>query len=250
MKIQASLEQLARYNLHRRPAAGRVDLTTEKLKRFNAILDMFAGDGLGQKSDPGLSVLTLLRSPIHSSAYGRLLQALSAPSTQQQSFGEEKKLRPESPAGPPAGLKNQATNFKPALPPTAEFSDNDRIAQSVKQAASKYKLSERLIKSVIRAESNFNPRALSPAGAQGLMQLMPATARELGVVDAYDIEQNIDGGARYLRKMIDRYGGDVAKGLAAYNAGPGTVDRYKGNVPYSETIAYVDRVLKYSHHDA
>ena len=78
------------------------------------------------------------------------------------------------------------------------------------------------------------------------MQLMPGTALELGVTDSFDIEQNIDGGAKYLKRMLDRFDQDVAKALAAYNAGPGTVARYRGKVPYRETIAYVDRVLNYS----
>lgn len=119
-----------------------------------------------------------------------------------------------------------------------------RIASSVKKAAQKYNLPEALINNVIRAESNFQPDAVSPAGAQGLMQLMPATARELGVNDAFDISQNIDGGSRYLRQMLDRFDGDVRLALAAYNAGPGTVDRYGGEVPpYKETQAYVRRIL-------
>jgi soluble lytic murein transglycosylase-like protein len=78
------------------------------------------------------------------------------------------------------------------------------------------------------------------------MQLMPGTAKELGVTKPFDIEQNIDGGAHYLRKMLDRFGGDVKLALAAYNAGPGTVRKYAGKVPYPETIQYVDRVLRFS----
>jgi len=103
-----------------------------------------------------------------------------------------------------------------------------------------------LIRGVIQAESNFRVGAVSRAGAQGLMQLMPSTAKELGVTKPFDIDQNIDGGARYLRKMLDRFGGDVKLALAAYNAGPGTVRKYAGNVPYRETIQYVDRVLRFS----
>ena len=117
------------------------------------------------------------------------------------------------------------------------------IRRGVRAAARRYGLSPRLIESVIRAESGFNPDAVSPAGAQGLMQLMPATAKELGVTDPFDIAQNIDGGARYLRQMLDRFDGDLPKALAAYNAGPGTVVRYNGDVPYRETRQYVQRIL-------
>ena len=120
------------------------------------------------------------------------------------------------------------------------------IAQQVHKAAAKYNLSPELINAVIRAESNFEVRAVSSAGAQGLMQLMPATARELGVEDPFDIEQNIDGGVRYLRKMLDRFGGSVRQALAAYNAGPETVSKYGGRVPYPETRQYVQRVLRFS----
>ena len=118
------------------------------------------------------------------------------------------------------------------------------IADSIKRAARRYNLPENLIASVIHAESNFQVDAVSPAGAQGLMQLMPATARELGVDDPFDVRQNIDGGAGYLRRMLDRFGGDVRLALAAYNAGPGTVEKYNGNVPYRETQNYIERVLK------
>jgi soluble lytic murein transglycosylase-like protein len=128
----------------------------------------------------------------------------------------------------------------------ANSRERDKIEKSIHKAARKYNLSPELIRGVIQAESNFRVDAVSRAGAQGLMQLMPATAKELGVTKPLDIEQNIDGGAHYLRKMLDRFGGDVKLALAAYNAGPGTVRKYAGNVPYRETIQYVDRVLRFS----
>ena len=105
-------------------------------------------------------------------------------------------------------------------------------------------LSPALIKAVVRAESNFQPDAVSRKGAQGLMQLMPKTARSLGVRDALRPSENVFAGSRYLRNMIDRYG-DLRYALAAYNAGPTAVDRYGGVPPYPETRQYVDRVLRF-----
>lgn len=101
-----------------------------------------------------------------------------------------------------------------------------------------------LVKAVVAAESNFEITAVSRVGAQGLMQLMPATARELGVEEPFHPPDNLQGGVRYLRAMLDRYG-DVRRALAAYNAGPKAVDRYGGIPPYPETQAYVKRVLNY-----
>jgi soluble lytic murein transglycosylase-like protein len=139
------------------------------------------------------------------------------------------------------GIPPRKTNpYQPVL------TDQQIIAQNVQKAAAKYDLPPELINGVIRAESNFMSRAVSPAGAQGLMQLMPATAKELGVQNPFDIGQNINGGAKYLKQMLDRFGGNVRKALAAYNAGPGTVMKYDGRVPYPETRQYVNRVLRFS----
>lgn len=129
---------------------------------------------------------------------------------------------------------------------TAPSSVGNDIERSIIKASRKYDLPSELIKGVIKAESDFQVDAESSAGALGLMQLMPATAEELGVKDPFDIDQNIDAGTRYLKNMMDRFGNDPRKALAAYNAGPGTVERYDGKVPYKETRHYVERVLKYS----
>jgi soluble lytic murein transglycosylase-like protein len=126
----------------------------------------------------------------------------------------------------------------------ADTSSGQPVEKSIQQAAAKYNLSPELIRSVIRAESNFQVDAVSPAGAKGLMQLMPETAKELGVTNPFDIHQNIDGGARYLRQMLDRFGGDLKRALAAYNAGPGAVEQHNGEVPYAETRQYVKRVMR------
>jgi soluble lytic murein transglycosylase-like protein len=118
------------------------------------------------------------------------------------------------------------------------------LTQAVKDASGTYSLDPDLVTSVIRAESGFNVHAVSPKGAQGLMQLMPQTATQLGVKDAFDPQANVTAGTRYLRELLERYDFDLIKALAAYNAGPQRVEQYNGVPPYYETRAYVARIVR------
>jgi len=118
------------------------------------------------------------------------------------------------------------------------------LNQVVNEASGRYRLDPDLVNSVIKAESGFNVRAVSPKGAQGLMQLMPGTASQLGVPNAFDPQANVDGGTRYLRELLERYNFDLVKALAAYNAGPQRVEQFGGVPPFHETRAYVARIVK------
>ncbi|MFN8121982.1 MAG: lytic transglycosylase domain-containing protein [Thermoleophilia bacterium] len=141
----------------------------------------------------------------------------------------------------PTGL---ATGSTPALPSTGDGAVPADLQPLIGQAASANGLDPALVAAVTRAESGFRVDAGSPAGAQGLMQLMPSTAAGLGVTDIHDAAQNLGAGSRYLKQQIERFG-DLRLALAAYNAGPGAVSRYGGVPPYAETQAYVDKVLGY-----
>jgi soluble lytic murein transglycosylase-like protein len=157
-----------------------------------------------------------------------------------------------APATPTAtaqsGFSTQlASAMTPAAPAQAAGSAGPTpFAAEISEAAARNGVDPKLLTGLIRAESNFDPNATSPAGAQGLTQLMPGTAASLGVTNPLDPAQAIEGGAKYLRQQLDRFGGDATKALAAYNAGPGAVERFGGVPPYAETQAYVRKVLGYA----
>ncbi len=153
--------------------------------------------------------------------------------------------------GPSAGYidvpTEQIDSFEPApaelAPAAMQLQSKPDLNALVNAASARTQVDADFIASVIRAESGNNPRAVSPKGAQGLMQLMPGTAGKLGVKNSFDPAENVDGGVRYLRELLLRYNNDMVKALAAYNAGPQRVDQYKGVPPYRETYAYVARVI-------
>jgi soluble lytic murein transglycosylase-like protein len=150
-------------------------------------------------------------------------------------------------AGAQAGTTSTAaTTPAGATPTTLGGGSPSQYDAQITAAATKYGIDPALLKGLIRQESNFDAAARSGAGASGLTQLMPGTAASLGVTDTTDPAQAIDGGAKYLKQQLDRFGNDPSKALAAYNAGPGAVAKYGGIPPYAETQNYVQKVLGYA----
>jgi soluble lytic murein transglycosylase-like protein len=124
----------------------------------------------------------------------------------------------------------------------AEQANREKIEQMIREVSARYRVDPALVRAVMQTESNWNSSAVSRRGALGLMQLVPRTAQQLGVNNAFDPKQNLDGGVRYLHTLLERYNGDLDKALAAYNAGPGAVDRAGGIPRYRETRNYVQKV--------
>ncbi|HEX4642723.1 MAG TPA: lytic transglycosylase domain-containing protein [Candidatus Acidoferrales bacterium] len=173
------------------------------------------------------------------------------------SNGKRVFVNAEAPAAAPKPfrtplLKTAATGFTPRSSQasfaessemsTAERANREKIEQMIREVSARYRVDPALVRAVMQTESNWKSSAVSRKGALGLMQLEPGTAQALGVNNAFDPKQNLDGGVRYLHTLLERYNGDLDRALAAYNAGPGAVDRAGGIPHYRETREYVQKV--------
>jgi len=194
-----------------------------------------------------VAVALLLVLPLQAAELANLRNGFSLRHDHHEVMGATTRLymSPDGSAGYVDVASDQIESYEPA-PPEPQDSQAAKavdLRDIVSAASAQHQIDADFIASVIAAESANNPRAVSRKGAQGLMQLMPGTASKLGVKDSFDPEQNVDGGVRYLRGLLELYHGDVAKALAAYNAGPGRVQQYKGIPPYRETYAYITRII-------
>lgn len=193
-------------------------------------------------------VLALAATQLPAAEMANLRNGFSIRHERHEIMGEVTRLYLTS--GPSGSSLDVATDqiqgFEPAPPETANepgAAAGRDLRAIISDASARSHVDADFIASVIRAESAGNPKAISPKGAQGLMQLMPQTATTLGVKNSFDPEDNVDGGVRYLRDLLVKYNGDAARALAAYNAGPHRVQQYGGVPPYRETHAYVARVI-------
>jgi soluble lytic murein transglycosylase-like protein len=229
-------------------------------RSFHQILKSQSSHSNQTNANPmGLTVVDYLNNPVrlncHNSHRSALQNSDRNAAKPDEAAAASTGINTKNPADVPKALSRISRKSEQMIHPSAPIgsptstASNERraIEKSIHKAARTYDLPASLLKGVIKAESNFEVNAVSQAGAQGLMQLMPGTAKDLGVKNSFDIEQNIDGGARYLRKMLESFGGDLKVALAAYNAGPGAVRKYAGQIPpYPETERYINRVLRFS----
>lgn len=215
------------------------DASRQPVPEFAALLSLLLADSENNRATSSLVGGTLLRA---AAAAGAPLPVCAAtvyppPFTVMQNRNGEAASRP-------AHQDNGRTDPS-VTSPSSSAAGPVYWEELFREAAARYNLDPALLKAVARAESSFDPQAVSPAGAAGLMQLMPATARALGVTDVFDPRQNIMAGARYLRQLLDRFAGHLELALAAYNAGPGAVLQHGGIPPYRETRQYISRVLRF-----
>ncbi len=205
--------------------------------RIAAIQDKFGIPG----GVPGMDFDSVLNKAIHQGEKDQLPQAEGAAAAKAP---EAASAAAAKDGQRPREVK--LTGYAPHTKGGGTLLSDASLSQLVKAASDKYQVDPKLVSAVAEVESGGNQGAQSPAGAIGVMQLMPETAASLGI-NPYDKQQNIEGGAKYLRQMLDNFGGDVKKAVAAYNAGPNAVKKYGGVPPYPETQDYVDKVLDLYH---
>jgi soluble lytic murein transglycosylase-like protein len=182
-------------------------------------------------------IATLVTPPIQAATNSKSGGVAAPSSTTPTSFADQLQSASAATATTPAATAAPAATTASTLPASVPFADQ------ITAAASRYGLDPALLAGLVKQESGFQPAIRSSAGAVGLTQLMPGTASSLGVTDPTDPAQSLDGGAKYLREQLDAFGGDVTKALAAYNAGPGAVQKFGGVPPYAETQNYVKAVM-------